>query len=117
MHRPLWIPYALYTEVDYVYGWPAFNTQDGWPSAQGFLNALETAAYIWYMWMLWRWGVEEKGKSKGRGRKSKTEEAAVWMWERRRVEGLHGAQMVLVLSVTSWITVSKTVLYCESCWI
>ncbi|KAF2101906.1 hypothetical protein NA57DRAFT_53850 [Rhizodiscina lignyota] len=112
MHEPIWKPYALYTTVDYVYGWPAFNANDGFPSAQGALNALETAAYVWYVWMVWRYGVDEgRPKARGNGVTAAAKGSKFFLFEKRRIEGLHGAQMVLVLCVASWVTLSKTVLY------
>ncbi|CEJ82092.1 hypothetical protein VHEMI02181 [[Torrubiella] hemipterigena] len=49
MHKPFWAPYKLYGEVDHVYGWKAFNAGNGFTSAQGALNAIETAMYFYYL--------------------------------------------------------------------
>ncbi|GKT88746.1 hypothetical protein Ct61P_06596 [Colletotrichum tofieldiae] len=46
LHWPLYVPYALYGEVDHVYGWKAFNAGNGFTSAQGALNAVETVMYL-----------------------------------------------------------------------
>lgn len=104
-HSP-WTPYALYQTIDYVYGLPSYEEHDGWPSAQGFFNLLETAGYAWYMWMVATKGIEE-------GAQGKAEKKGVvgWFLQRRRVEGVDGAAMVLALFAISVVTVAKTALY------
>ncbi|KAK9476633.1 hypothetical protein V1514DRAFT_336144 [Lipomyces japonicus] len=42
----LWKPYALYAEIDYVYGFPAYEEKDGFPSAQAFMTLVE-AFFNW----------------------------------------------------------------------
>ncbi|KAF6820650.1 hypothetical protein CMUS01_11521 [Colletotrichum musicola] len=91
LHWPLWVPYALYGEVDHVYGWKAFNARSGFTSAQGFLNAVETAMYLWYIWVY-----VSRGKVEG-GRKT--------------VGGRDGALAVVVGFSAAVMTLSKTVLY------
>lgn len=49
LHKPFWAPYKLYGEVDHVYGWKAFNAGNGFTSAQGALNAIETVMYFYYL--------------------------------------------------------------------
>ncbi|CAE6507255.1 unnamed protein product [Rhizoctonia solani] len=47
----IWKPYALYAQVDHVYGWPSFTRGDGFTNAQSFMNVIETAinlAYVYY---------------------------------------------------------------------
>lgn len=107
LHAPLWTPYALYQTIDYVYGLPSYEEHDGWPSAQGFFNLIETSGYIWYMWMAYSRGIEEGGK----GKKSEGKGVLAWAMERRRVEGVDGAAMVVGLFAISVVTVAKTMLY------
>lgn len=44
-----WKPYALYGQIDYVYGFPAFESRDGFPGAQSFLNLIESALNFTYL--------------------------------------------------------------------
>lgn len=44
-----WTPYALYGTVDYVYGLPAFESNDGFPGAQSFMNLIESALNFVYL--------------------------------------------------------------------
>ncbi|KAL9570786.1 hypothetical protein ACKAV7_005123 [Fusarium commune] len=53
LHWPLYVPYALYGEVDHVYGWKAFNAKNGFTAAQTALNLVETVMYLVYLYMLW----------------------------------------------------------------
>lgn len=92
-HWPLWLPYKLYGEVDHIYGWKAFRANNGFTSAQGFLNVLETLMYAVYLW-LWY----SRGEVTSQG---------------RVVTGRIGALAVLVGFSSAVMTLSKTVLYCE----
>jgi len=47
----IWKPYALYQEVDYVYGVRAFENNEGFTSAQGLLNLIETALNVYYVYL------------------------------------------------------------------
>ena len=71
LHSPVWKGYALYGSVDYVYGWPAFEANDGFTAAQSSLNLVERLGYLVYIWMVWkeggRDGKETGIKSKGGG--------------------------------------------------
>lgn len=44
-----WKPYALYSTIDYVYGLPALESNDGFPGAQAFLNLIESALNFTYL--------------------------------------------------------------------
>jgi hypothetical protein len=103
LHAPVWTPYALYGTIDYIYGWPAWNAGVGFTAAQGTLNAIEVAMCLFYLGVVWMartpreagwraWLVE--GKVKARGSMVATAVVVIW------------ASMVM--------TISKTVLYCES---
>jgi hypothetical protein len=88
LHWPLYVPYALYAEVDYVYGWKAFHDKLGFTSAQGLLNAFETAMYLIYLCMCYEQG----------------------SW---RLSGRKGGKAVVVGLSAAVMTLSKTILYCE----
>ncbi|KAF8908123.1 hypothetical protein CPB84DRAFT_1959313 [Gymnopilus junonius] len=47
----IWAPYALYQEVDYVYGIPALERGDGFTNAQSVLNIIETLMNISYVYL------------------------------------------------------------------
>ncbi len=89
LHWPLWVPYQLYGEVDHVYGWKAFNAGNGFTSAQGFLNLVETSMYFWYLAKIYNGGA----------------------W---KASGRQGAQATLIGFSAAVMTLSKTVLYCKS---
>lgn len=44
-----WKPYALYGTIDYFYGLPAFEANDGFPGAQSFMNLIESALNFIYL--------------------------------------------------------------------
>ncbi|KAF4610077.1 hypothetical protein D9613_010469 [Agrocybe pediades] len=47
----IWKPYALYQEIDHVYGLPSFNRGDGFTNAQSLLNVIETFLNISYVYL------------------------------------------------------------------
>lgn len=95
-HYPLWAPYALYGEVDHIYGFKAFRAGNGFTAAQGFLNAVETLLYLWY---LGAWYFSGRRSSSSAG---------------RVVTGRAGARATLVGFSAAVMTLSKTILYCKS---
>lgn len=109
LHAPLWTPYALYGEIDYIYGWPAYNAHNGFTAAQGTLNVIETVGYAAYLWILWRYGKQDG--SKGRG--APHSDIAGVLGKTREVSGRWAAWAVLIGFGVSLMTVSKTVLYCK----
>ncbi|ORY96346.1 hypothetical protein BCR43DRAFT_491535 [Syncephalastrum racemosum] len=48
----LWRPYILYAKIDYFYGLPAYEAQDGFTGAQAFMNLIETALNFLYLAMV-----------------------------------------------------------------
>ncbi|KZP32137.1 hypothetical protein FIBSPDRAFT_849119 [Athelia psychrophila] len=46
----IWKPYEIYQEIDYIYGVKALIEGDGFPNAQSFLNIIETAFNILYLY-------------------------------------------------------------------
>lgn len=101
-HSPIWSPYALYGTVDYIYGWPAWNDGVGFTAAQGFMNIIESAMYLYYLYQLMRCGQD-------------TQWYKVWdakWWTRKTVvKGDGMAEAVLICFSAAVMTVSKTVLY------
>lgn len=110
LHWPLYVPYDLYGRVDYIYGWKAFNEKNGFTSAQGLLNIIESLMYIYYLYILYAYGKQ----STKHGRGAPKPAAAGFLGQQRAVEGKMGALAVLVGYSAALMTVSKTVLYCAS---
>lgn len=114
LHSPIWIPYALYGTVDYIYGWPAFNDRNGFTAAQSVLNLVETVAYIYYLVAVYRYG--DTVASNGRGSQRKTKKGLRWfLGEEKVVSGRAGAIALMVAFSASLVTLSKTILYCKLC--
>lgn len=110
LHSPIWIPYALYGTVDYIYGWPAFNDRNGFTAAQSVLNLVETVAYIYYLVVVYRYG--DSVASSSRGSQRKTKKGLRWfLREEKVVSGRAGAIALMVAFSTSLVTLSKTILY------
>jgi len=107
LHWPLWAPYELYGKVDYIYGWKAFNEHNGFTSAQGTLNVIETLMYMYYAYVVYAYG--EQSRARGRGAPSPG--LVGILGESRVVSGQIGASAVLVAFSASVMTFSKTVLY------
>jgi len=47
----IWAPYALYQEIDYVYGLPSLQRGDGFTNAQSLLNVMETLMNLTYLYL------------------------------------------------------------------
>jgi len=107
LHWPIWVPYELYGKVDYIYGWKAFNEHNGFTSAQGLLNVVETLMYGYYLYILFVFGKQSKGQGRGAPRVS----TVGFLGQQRFVDGKMGAVAVLVAYSAAVMTVSKTVLY------
>ncbi|KAK1852618.1 hypothetical protein CCHR01_04772 [Colletotrichum chrysophilum] len=95
LHWPLYVPYALYGTVDYIYGWKAFNARNGFTSAQGTLNLVESVMYLVYVWIYFARGRAVQGP------------AGI----KKVVGGRAGALGVVVGFSAAVMTLSKTVLY------
>lgn len=109
-HAP-WKPYALYATVDYLYGRQAMDENDGFTGAQTFLNVIETAMYVYYLYLLFTRG----GQSKAQGRGAPDKRVLGFLGEQRFIEGKSAALATLVAFSAAVMTVSKTVLYCKLC--
>lgn len=103
-HVPFYTPYALYASIDYLYGLPALNRNDGFTGAQGWLNLIETAIYVFYLYM-----VASLGRTDGSATGVKA------LVAKRKIVGREGGIAVLAGFAAAIMTLSKTVLYCR--WI
>ncbi|KAH8692823.1 hypothetical protein BGW36DRAFT_385210 [Talaromyces proteolyticus] len=109
-HSPIWSPYALYGTVDYVYGWPAFNARNGFTAAQGALNIVETAAYIFYLAVVYLHGTS--ATNTGRASTKKVKKGLSWfLLDEKVVPGRIGGLALIIAFSASIATLSKTVLY------
>ena len=84
-----------------MYGWPAWDAGNGFTAAQGLLNIVEWAMYVFYLWVVWANGKPgDEGKSIG--------------WYLMGEKVVEDASLaVLVCWAGAIMTVSKTLLYCE----
>lgn len=48
----IWSPYALYMDIDYVYGLPSWDTKDGFPAAQSLMNVGESILNLFYIYLV-----------------------------------------------------------------
>lgn len=115
LHSPIWTPYALYGTIDYIYGWPAFNARNGFTAAQTILNLFESAAYIYYLTIVYIYGVSlqpDHGREKtGLGR------FVSMVTKDKVVSGRIGATALLVAYSASLMTLGKTILYCKPAYL
>jgi hypothetical protein len=92
LHWPLWVPYDLYGKTDYIYGWKAFESHNGFTAAQGFLNIIESLMYIYYLYILFAFGRQSKAQGRGAPKPS----TIGFLGQQRYVDGQRGALAVLV---------------------
>ncbi|KAL4871513.1 hypothetical protein BDV12DRAFT_23503 [Aspergillus spectabilis] len=101
-----WSGYAWYGTVDYIYGWPAYNAQNGFTAAQTVMNLIETAGYVYYLWVVYTHGTPASGSPR------EAESALSWILATDKVvAGRPGATALLAAFGSSVATVSKTLLY------
>lgn len=110
LHKPLWIPYALYGNVDKVYGFKAYDAGTGWTAAQGAVNALETIAYIVYLYLVYEHGEQEPEQGRGAPDRSLMGQFRA-LGESRTVYGQMAAVTALLGYSSAQVTFWKTVLY------
>lgn len=108
LHWPIWSPYALYGTIDYIYGFPAWNERNGFTGAQGALNAIETAGYLVYLYIVFVYG-QKASAVKGRGAPKKS--TAGFLSQARTLGGKEAGVAVLIGFSMAVMTLSKTVLY------
>lgn len=103
---PIWSPYELYCEMDYIYGWKAYNEKNGFTAAQTLLNVVESLMYVYYLYLVYARG---RKATTGRGAKASTE----GFLAQRYVDGQTGALAILLVFSAAVMTLSKTTLYCK----
>ncbi|KAF2834749.1 hypothetical protein M501DRAFT_1009033 [Patellaria atrata CBS 101060] len=105
LHWP-WKPYSIYAYVDLVYGFPAWESNDGFTAAQSALNMVETTAYTIYLYLVFKHGTTRHIEGRG-AKKSLVGPLA----EARVLDGRLAAVATLIGFATAVMTMSKTVLY------
>ncbi|EKD13641.1 hypothetical protein MBM_08359 [Drepanopeziza brunnea f. sp. 'multigermtubi' MB_m1] len=110
LHWPIWAPYELYGKIDYIYGWKAYNEKNGFTAAQTLLNIVETAMYVYYLYILYAFGRPSTAQGRGAPKRS----SVGFLGEQRSVAGPKGAAAVLLAFSAAVMTFSKTVLYCKT---
>lgn len=113
LHSPIFKPYALYGQVDHVYGFPEYEKGDGFGSAQGAVNALETVGYATYLYLVAAYGTQEGVKGRGAPRVGGGMGMLQDLSRARSVRGQVGAFAVVLGFATAMVTFSKTLLYCK----
>jgi len=103
---PLWMPYELYAKVDYIYGWPAYDANNGFTAAQSALNIVESLMYAYYLYNLYVYGKTPSAAS------SNGPSAGI-LGSQRSIEGRAGVLALMVGYSAAVMTASKTVLYCK----
>jgi hypothetical protein len=106
IHAPFWSPYELYGQIDYMYGWPAWEANNGFTAAQGMLNLVESIMYSVYLWMVYKYGTQEVAKGK-------VTQKTGWLRSVKVLPGTAGSQAAMLCLAAAIMTLSKTVLYCE----
>jgi hypothetical protein len=102
LHWLFRFPYDLYARTDYIYGWKAFNEKNGFTSAQGSMNVVETLLYIYYLYLVYSQGTQLKATRGG---------AKPGFLAQRYVAGEPGTMAATVGFVAAVMTFSKTMLY------
>ncbi|PWN52951.1 HlyIII-domain-containing protein [Violaceomyces palustris] len=49
----IWAPYSLYKDIDYIYGFPSLDTNDGFPAAQSTMNIVESLLNLYYLYKVY----------------------------------------------------------------
>ncbi|KAE9368776.1 hypothetical protein N431DRAFT_470463 [Stipitochalara longipes BDJ] len=102
LHWPLWLPYELYMQADYMYSWQAIEEKNGFTAAQGAMNVIETSLYIYYLYLVYSQGLRLKATRGGTKR---------GLLAHTHVAGQSGALAVVIGFATAVMTFSKTLLY------
>ncbi|KAK6342412.1 hypothetical protein TWF718_007813 [Orbilia javanica] len=96
-HLP-WKPYAIYCEVDLVYGFQHYHEGNGFNPAQSAMNFVETMGYFYYLWLVRSGDGGDKSGEKG-------------LFGVRKVGGSTAGKAVVVGLVCCTATFWKTVIY------
>lgn len=99
-HAPLYTPYALYGEVDHMYGFKQWNLGNGFTAAQGTLNTVETIMYLVYF-AIWCRAAPAAAATA----------TATTTKKRKSIAGKAAAWAVVFAFSAAVMTLSKTVLY------
>ena len=110
LHKPFWVPYELYGNIDHVYGFKAYEAKNGWTAAQGAVNALETIAYVAYLYLVYTHGEQEPIQGAGAPDKSLMGQLTA-LSESRTVYGKMATYVTLLGYSAASVTFWKTVLY------
>ncbi|KAF2020607.1 hypothetical protein BU24DRAFT_3891 [Aaosphaeria arxii CBS 175.79] len=102
---PIWKPYEIYANVDYVYGQPGWDHKDGFGGAQAVLNLVEVIFYGLYIMIVYNHGKPAAG---GRGLQVGVKG---WLSGGVRIEGRKGNQALIMGFAAAVMTLSKTTLY------
>ncbi|KAK7539088.1 hypothetical protein IWX49DRAFT_539652 [Phyllosticta citricarpa] len=94
LHAPVFSPYKIYCDVDYNYGWPAWEDGRGFTAAQSLLNVAETLLYVAYLAIVLR------APATGKSPKA-----------RKVVQGSAAGKAVIIGFTAAVMTLSKTALY------
>ena len=92
-----------------VYSPEAYWSGVGFTAAQGTINAVETAMYGVYLYIVYAHGSPERRQGTGAPDKGKVG----WFGETRTVYGKEAVVAVLIAYSSFLLTLSKTILYCE----
>lgn len=93
-----------------MYGWKQFDAHNGFTLAQGTFNAVETVAYLVYLYLVYKHGQQEE--TQGRGAPDKDMLGSLKaLGESRTVYGDMATWVVLLGYSTSFLTFTKTALY------
>ena len=111
-HSPIWKPYALYAEIDYVYGFRALENKNGWTATQTWFNVFETAGYLIYLYWVYAFGQQEAVQGRGAPDKGAMGQLRA-LSESRTLTGKLAAYAVVLGFSAASLTFFKTVMYCE----
>nr|POF17381.1 hypothetical protein CFP56_65248 [Quercus suber] len=111
LHAPIWTPYKLYGEVDYVYGFKAYETRHGWPGTQSWFNVLETLGYFAYLYVVYTYGVTDERPGRGAPEPDAMPSGLRGLAQSRTVQGRAAAAVVLLGYSVISLTFFKTIMY------
>ena len=106
----IWYPYGMYGNVDKTYGFKAYNAREGWTATQSYVNAVETAAYLAYMYLVYKYGEQEPVQGAGAPDRSAMGQFRA-LSESRTVHGKVAAWATLVAYTAATVTFWKTIIY------
>lgn len=105
-----WYPYGGYGEIDKVYGFKAWDAHNGWTLTQTIGNLFETAVYVVYLYLVYKYGEQETTQGTGAPDKSKMGRFSA-LSESRTMHGRIAALATLLAYTAAVVTTWKTVIY------